>query len=170
MPYDKTKPYSCPCCGYYNGDMVHDYYKHNVPLIKDEKIRKTVRTWANVNGATELKYHVDENSLEDIFRNTISFNHVLDLQDDYIYNIAELCGGGGGMNQDTKQMEAMFRLMFGDHYVSIFHVIDDDMIRKPVFQSQKIKSYENGDSVFKVTINWRLLNKLRKELCGEEEE
>ena len=92
MSYDKTKPYSCPCCGYWNGDMKYDYYKHECPLIKDEKIRKTVRTWANVNGAPELKYHVDENSLEDIFRNTISFNHVLDLQDDYVYNIAELCG------------------------------------------------------------------------------
>ena len=72
------------------------------------------------------------------------------------------------MSEDVKQTEAMLRLMFGDHYVSMFHVIDDDMIRKPVFQSQKIKSYENGDSVFKVTVNWRLLNKLRKELCGEE--
>ena len=71
---------------------------------------------------------------------------------------------GGRMSEDVEQMEAMLRLMFGDHYVSMFHVIDDDMIRKPVFQSQKIKSYENGDSVFKVTVNWRLLNKLRKEL------
>lgn len=73
------------------------------------------------------------------------------------------------MSEDVEQMEAMLRLMFGDLYVSMFHVIDDDMIRKPVFQSQKIKSYENGDSVFKVTVNWRLLGKLRKQLCGEEE-
>lgn len=68
------------------------------------------------------------------------------------------------MSEDVKQTEAILRLMFGDHYVSMFHVIDDDMIRKPVFQSQKIKSYENGDSVYKVTVNWRLLNKLRKDL------
>ena len=74
------------------------------------------------------------------------------------------------MSVDIKQMEAILRLMFGDQYVSMFHVIDEDMIRKPVFQSQKIKSYENGDSVFKVTVNWRLLGKLQKELCGEEEE
>lgn len=73
------------------------------------------------------------------------------------------------MNEDFKRTEAMLRLMFGDFYVSLFEVIDDDMKRKPVFQSQKIKSYEKGESVFKVTINWRLLNKLRKDLCGEEE-
>lgn len=71
------------------------------------------------------------------------------------------------MSEDINKMEAMLRLMFGDHYVSMLHVIDEDMIRKPAFQSQKIKSYENGDSVFKVTVNWRLLNKLRKELCGD---
>ena len=45
MPYDKTKPYSCPCCGYWNGDMKYDHYKHKEPLIKDEKIRKAVRAW-----------------------------------------------------------------------------------------------------------------------------
>ena len=27
------------------------------------------------------------------------------------------------MSEDVEQMEAMLRLMFGDHYVSMFHVI-----------------------------------------------
>lgn len=67
-------------------------YDTKLPLIEDKGIRETIIPWAKVNGATKLKYHVDENSLEDIFRNTISFNHVLDLQDDYLYDITELCG------------------------------------------------------------------------------
>lgn len=62
------------------------------PLIKDEKLRGIIRSWATLNGVTELKYNIDENSLTDIFRNTISFNHLLDLQDYYTYDIIELCG------------------------------------------------------------------------------
>lgn len=73
------------------------------------------------------------------------------------------------MNENIEQMKSILELMFGNHYVSMLEVIDDDMIRKPVFQAQKIKIYENGDSEFKVTINWRLLNKLRKELCRNDE-
>ena len=67
-------------------------YRPKDPLIKDEKIREIVRPWAKVNDATELKYDVEENSLEDIFRNSISFNRVLDLKDGEQYTIAELCG------------------------------------------------------------------------------
>ena len=60
------------------------------PLIKDEKIRKTIRLWAKVNGVSELTY--DENSLKDIFRNEICFNQLLCLEDGYTYTITELCG------------------------------------------------------------------------------
>ena len=67
-------------------------YKPTEPLIKDEKVRGIIRLWATLNGVTKLKYNIDENSLTDIFRNTISFNHLLDLQDDYTYDINELCG------------------------------------------------------------------------------
>lgn len=69
-----------------------NYYPESEPLIKDKRVRKVVRAWAEVNGAKELKYIVDENSLQDIFRNSISFNRVLDLKDGYTYTIAELCG------------------------------------------------------------------------------
>ena len=62
------------------------------PLIEDEKIREVIRLWTKINGATELKYDVEENSLEDIFRNSISFNRVLDLKDGEHYTIEELCG------------------------------------------------------------------------------
>ena len=59
MPYDKTKPYSCPCCGYWNGDMKYDYYKHKKPLIKDEKIRKIVRALFDVWEVEDVK--IDSN-------------------------------------------------------------------------------------------------------------
>ena len=67
-------------------------YKPAEPLIKDEKIREVIRLWTKINGATELKYFEGENSLQDIFRNTISFNSMLELKDDESYTIAELCG------------------------------------------------------------------------------
>lgn len=65
------------------------------PLIKDKKIRDIIRTWAEVNGATgatELRYHDDENCLVDIFRNEIHFNQLLGLEDDKTYTVTELCG------------------------------------------------------------------------------
>lgn len=62
------------------------------PLIKDEKIRKAVRAWAEINGIKEITYNYSENSLEDIFRNTITFNMGLGLKDGKKYTIAELCG------------------------------------------------------------------------------
>lgn len=55
MPYDKSLPYACRCCGYWNGDMKYDYYKHQEPLIKNEKIRKVVRAWAEANGDTKVR-------------------------------------------------------------------------------------------------------------------
>lgn len=62
------------------------------PLIKDKKIREIIRTWMLVDDVSELTYIVDENSLQDIFRNSISFNRVLDLKDGEHYTIEELCG------------------------------------------------------------------------------
>lgn len=61
-------------------------------LIKDEKIRGIIRSWAKINGATELKYFEGENCLEDIFRNEIHFNQPLCLEDGKTYTIDELCG------------------------------------------------------------------------------
>lgn len=67
-------------------------YDPEVSLIESEEIRKIIRAWAKINDVKKLKYNVDENSLEDIFRNTITFNHVLDLRDGHSYDINELCG------------------------------------------------------------------------------
>ena len=67
-------------------------YKPIEPLIKDEEIREIIRAWADVNDAGKLKYNDDENSLDDIYRNTITFNRGLGLEDGCSYTIPELCG------------------------------------------------------------------------------
>ena len=69
-----------------------DIYAPSIPLIKEEEIRKIIRAWADVNDVGELKYSYDENSLDDIYRNTISFNRWLGLEDGHSYTIPELCG------------------------------------------------------------------------------
>lgn len=67
-------------------------YKPKEPLIKDEKIREIIILWTKINGVGRLRYYADENSLEDIFRNSISFNQLLGLKDGCYYNTQELCG------------------------------------------------------------------------------
>ena len=62
------------------------------PLIKDEKIRDIIRSWTKVNNVVGLTYNVGENSLTDIFRNEISFNAYLGLEDGFTYTTNELCG------------------------------------------------------------------------------
>lgn len=71
---------------------VEDINVPNMPLIKDEEIRKIIRAWADVNDGGKLKYNYDENSLNDIYRNTITFNRGLGLEDGHSYTIPELCG------------------------------------------------------------------------------
>ena len=102
MPYDKTKPYACPCCGYWNGDMKYDYYKHKKPLIEDKKIRECVKLWTELNGYGHSLMYAEGNDwgnvwcsfyepLDDeelLFRNRRCAN----LQDRKIYAITELCG------------------------------------------------------------------------------
>ena len=67
-------------------------YNPKEPLIDNEEIREIVRAWADVNDAGKLKYNSDENSLDDIYRNTITFNRGLGLEDGGEYTLAELCG------------------------------------------------------------------------------
>ncbi len=62
------------------------------PLIECAEIREIIILWTKINGVGRLRYHADENSLEDIFRNSISFNRVLKLKDEEYYNTEELCG------------------------------------------------------------------------------
>lgn len=105
MPYDKTKPYSCPCCGYWNGDMKYDYYKHKEPLIKDkdEKAREVVRAFSEV---IQEKKHIlviklYERGIAEFsngscfwMRLPVSSETMNALEDRTYYTIAELCGDG----------------------------------------------------------------------------
>ena len=65
------------------------------PLIKDEKIRKAVKAWAEANDITKVSHDAGWNA----FRCTdfvIAFDHDFDrhdgLEDMRSYTIAELCG------------------------------------------------------------------------------
>lgn len=68
-------------------------YKPTEPLIKDEKVRKAVRAWADVVGTNKCTY----DRFWETFRSmdtAISFAGVyeFELEDEENYTIAELCG------------------------------------------------------------------------------
>ena len=72
-------------------------YKPKEPLIKDEKIRKAVRAWAEAcgyDGACIVEYDKRANELSGIAHTTvIALGEIdFDLEDDKTYTIAELCG------------------------------------------------------------------------------
>lgn len=79
-------------------DEIHEEwedYKPAEPLIKDEKIRKAVRAWAEANEITQVSYDAEWNA----FRCTdfvVDFDYDFDrhdgLKDMESYTIAELCG------------------------------------------------------------------------------
>lgn len=76
-------------------------YKPKEPLIKDGKIRKAVRAWAEANAInsgnyynTDIKFNVTEHRLQWI-QTAIEFNDITgldNLEDGKTYTIAELCG------------------------------------------------------------------------------
>lgn len=92
-------PYSV-ICGYNSLAKLNEEWEDaedinvpSMPLIDNKEIREIVRAWADVNDAGKLKYNSDENSLDDIYRNTIAFNYgLVGLKDGHSYTIAELCG------------------------------------------------------------------------------
>lgn len=71
------------------------------PLIKDEKIRKAVRAWAEANAInsghyynTDIKFNATEHRLQWI-QIAIEFNNIMgldNLEDGETYTIDELCG------------------------------------------------------------------------------
>lgn len=71
-------------------------YKPKEPLIKDEKIRKAVRAWAEVNyDITEVYYDKNKRNFgETTSFKVITVSELLDdnLEDNAVYTIAELCG------------------------------------------------------------------------------
>ena len=67
------------------------------PLIKDEKIRKTVRAWAEINGIARVVYSVDIQSCrlagkrdEDQYIDFVGW--IPTLKDREAYTVDELCG------------------------------------------------------------------------------
>lgn len=74
------------------------------PLIKDEKVRKAIRAWAEANGVTEARYSSchdaecefnardDENKSIVFIGNFVEMNERLDYSGRTIYTVAELCG------------------------------------------------------------------------------
>jgi hypothetical protein len=69
-------------------------YKPAEPLIKDEKIRKAVRAWADADGADEKIYlTIDENGsrFANKYGGYIEFAFQIDM-DERLYTIVELCG------------------------------------------------------------------------------
>lgn len=79
-------------------------YEPKEPLIKDEKIRKAVRAWAEANRVTEARYSSchdaecefnardDENKSIVFIGNFTEMNKELDYSGRTIYAIDELCG------------------------------------------------------------------------------
>lgn len=76
-------------------------YAPKEPLIKDEKIRKAVRAWAEANDInsgnyynTDIKFNATEHRLQWI-QTAIEFNDIMgldNLEDGETYTIDELCG------------------------------------------------------------------------------
>mgnify|MGYP003470534337 FL=1 len=76
-------------------------YKPKEPLIKDEKIRKAIRAWAEANDInsghyynTDIKFNATEHRLQWI-QTAIEFNDIMgldNLEDGEKYTIDELCG------------------------------------------------------------------------------
>lgn len=61
------------------------------PLIKDEKIRKAVRAWAEATNTSAVDYNYgDLTSLQN--DSTMTFDGGLGIEDGDNYTIAELCG------------------------------------------------------------------------------
>ena len=74
-------------------------YKPAEPLIKDEKIRKAVRAWAEANGFNADYYEFNIKTLPagtrfSVGHYDIEFNgfFIYDLQTENSYTLAELCG------------------------------------------------------------------------------
>lgn len=79
-------------------------YAPKEPLIKDEKVRKAVRAWAEANRVIEARYSSchdaecefngrdDENKSIVFIGNFTEMNKELDYSGRTIYTIAELCG------------------------------------------------------------------------------
>ena len=93
-------------CNRLTGDIwefsdVWEVYTPQEPLIKDERMRKAVRVWADANDLFEVRYDKDEDCIYSPYGSdktdtsvSISFDfHIFEkLKHRKTYTIAELCG------------------------------------------------------------------------------
>ena len=70
---------------------VWENYTPKEPLIKDEKIRKAVRAWADVNNVESVHYDAFWRGFRRA-NSSITVWEELPLEDNEVYTIAELCG------------------------------------------------------------------------------
>ena len=106
VPFSEFKPHE-PIYDYDSLAELNDEwedYKPKEPLIKDEKIRRAVRAWAEANRVAEARYSSchdaecefnardDENKSIVFIGNFTEMNKELDYSGRTIYTIAELCG------------------------------------------------------------------------------
>lgn len=100
MHYNRPEEWGQQPCSTWNHSLAElneewEDYKPVVPLIKDEKIRKAVRAWAEANDFEDINVH----TLTAGTRFSVSNYHIdfigyfiYELEGDETYNIAELCG------------------------------------------------------------------------------
>ncbi len=70
---------------------VEDINVTNIPLIKDEKIRKAVKAWADGNNIESVHYDAFWRGFRRA-NSSITVWEELPLEDNEVYTIAELCG------------------------------------------------------------------------------
>lgn len=94
---DTNESYQYDCIAGFNDNW--EDYKPIEPLIKDEKIRKAVRAWAEVNGVKQVTVEKDFSTYTfypaDTDRVSISVwtePSLSNLSKDKVYTIEELCG------------------------------------------------------------------------------
>lgn len=84
---------TCPFCDKQFVASIKDFSKE--PLIKDEKIRKLVRMWAEQNNIKEVTYLITGNGLSVLTNIGVEIDftcQVGGVHDHRHYTIAELCG------------------------------------------------------------------------------
>ena len=88
-----SKTITCPFCDKQFISIIKDF--STGPLIKNEKIRKVVRWWADYNGDKEVIYYTEADGTSKLmsYRFEIDFfNEAEKLKDGEHYTIDELCG------------------------------------------------------------------------------
>lgn len=93
---DTNESYQYDCIAGFNDNW--EDYKPAEPLIKDEKVRKAVRAWAEANDIEDGITYLDNGEFRSYLNTTIDFAILVDehrfdlLKKSQEYTITELCG------------------------------------------------------------------------------